>query len=118
MLGLSQYTRLKFVIVMCKLPMGKKKKKVWHYNVLLDPNKLIQIANKIENQDCALLFNKQFIFECESANLMKLTRSSLTTVSSSSSFPLSQGWKYLNPCGINNMTCVLGAHELLHITSE
>lgn len=27
-----------------------------------------------------------------------LTRSSFTTVSSSSSFPLSQGWKYLKPC--------------------
>lgn len=30
----------------------------------------------------------------------KLTRSSFTTVSSSSSFPLSHGWKYLKPCQI------------------
>lgn len=29
---------------------------------------------------------------------LKLTRSSFTTVSSSSSFPLSHGWKYLKPC--------------------
>lgn len=28
----------------------------------------------------------------------KLTRSSFTTVNSSSSFPLSHGWKYLKPC--------------------
>lgn len=33
----------------------------------------------------------------------KLTRSSFTTVSSSSSFPLSHGWKYLKPCQIKEI---------------
>lgn len=33
----------------------------------------------------------------------KLTRSSFTTVSSSSSFPLSHGWKYLKPCEIKKI---------------
>lgn len=32
------------------------------------------------------------------------TRSSLTTVSSSSSFPLSHGWKYLKPWDRNKIT--------------
>lgn len=35
---------------------------------------------------------------CTHTYLQELTRSSLTTVSNNSSFPLSQGWKYLKPC--------------------
>lgn len=54
----------------------------------------------------------------------KPTRSSLTTVSSSSSFPLSQGWKYLKPCDRNKITfrkwleCVHKAHTNLQRSKE
>lgn len=55
---------------------------------------------------CGLGISKKKCRPCVislSYSVQELTRSSFTTVSSTSSFPLSQGWKYLKPCNRNGM---------------
>lgn len=52
-----------------------------------------------------------------------LTRSSLTTVSNNSSFPLSQGWKYLKPFGkkqnsLTTLTRLLTPHTCIHLPRQ
>lgn len=83
----------------------RSRRRLWTPRILENANPAEQVNTRRRDPEFIAFFQRSG-YKCTASFSWTsceqiLTRSSLTTVSSSSSFPLSQGWKYLKPWNRN-----------------